>query len=147
MGGPGHDLYQSGTVIKTHIKQQQIIFLEIVDEFFNEFVFRGGRSSIDKVKRRSADKIKQAAKLNCNRPQSTRATVCTETLPKGLGFGQGQIGLVSGNKAQPVPTTSLLTAGLLQSRYQLSVQPGKCIQGKNANGPYKTRAQRQTILF
>jgi hypothetical protein len=147
VGGPGHDLYQGGTVIKAHIKQKQIVFLEMVDESFNEFVFRGGCSSIDKVKRCSTDKVKQAAKLNCNRPQSTRAPVCTETLPKGLGFRQGQIGLVSGNQAQPVPTTTLLTANFLQSRYQLSMQPGKCIQGKNANAPYKTRAQRQTILF
>src|SRR5208283_1829638 len=50
----------------------QFAFFQVLYKLFDEFVFRGAYFAIDKAQGRTADHIKQAAKLNCNRPQSLR---------------------------------------------------------------------------
>ena len=108
------DLEESSAVVEACVQKKQITLLEVLNEFVNEFVFRSACLAVDEAQGRAADQVKQAAKLDRNRPQSLLALVCAKTLPKGWGFGQSESGLVTGEQTQPVPTTASVFAGGLQ---------------------------------
>ena len=56
-------------------------------EFLDELVLRGAYLAVNKAEGRASDQVKQAAKLNGNRPQSLAALVCTESFKERRGFG------------------------------------------------------------
>ncbi len=89
------DLGEGEAGVEAIIEEKEISFLEIVDEFMNEFVFRSTCLAIDEAEGCTANKVKQAAKLDSDRAQSLLALVRAETLPERLGFGQGESGLVT----------------------------------------------------
>ncbi len=62
------DLDEGGTVIEACVQQKQIAFFEAVDELVNEFVFRSTCLAVNESQGRTADQVKQAAKLDSNRP-------------------------------------------------------------------------------
>lgn len=111
----------------------------------NEFMFRSACLAVDEAQGRTADQVKQTAKLDSNRPQSLLALVCTKILPKRKRFGQGDSGLVASKQAQPMPTAAVLFAGCLEPRYQRAMQPGQRVQGKNAHEPCRKRPRKWTI--
>lgn len=87
VGLPGEDLVESGVVVKAVIQQKQIPLLEALDEFANEFVFRGTDLVEDEAQGGATDQIKEATKFDGNRPQSLLAFVCAETGVKERRFG------------------------------------------------------------
>lgn len=81
------DFDKGDGVIEAVVEQKQIPLFDTLDEIVNEFVFRSACLGVDEAQRGTADEVKQAAKLDTNRPQSLLTVVSTETLPKGLRFG------------------------------------------------------------
>jgi len=142
---PEEDLDEGGAVVEACVQEKQIALLEALDELENEFMFRSACLAVDEVQGGAADQIKEATKLDRNRPQSLLALVCAETLPKRWRFGQGESGLVTSKQAQPVPTAAVVLAGCLQPRYQCPMQPGQSVQGKNAHEPCRRRPRKWTI--
>ena len=110
-------------------------------------MFRSACLAVDEAQGRTADQVKQTAKLDSNRPQSLLALVCTKILPKRRRFGQGESGLVASKQAQPMPTAAVLFAGCLEPRYQRAMQPGQRVQGKNAHEPCRKRPRKWTIRW
>lgn len=108
------DFDKGGGVIEAVVQQNQIALFDALDELVYEFVFRSACLAVDEAQGCTADEVKQAAKLDGNRPQSLLTVVSAETLPKGLRFGQGESGLVPGNGAQSVPTAKIGFTGVLQ---------------------------------
>lgn len=142
VGMAKEDLDESGAVVEACVQKKQIALLEVSNELVNEFVFRSACLAVDEAQGRAADQVKQAAKLDRNRPQSLLALVCAKTLPKGWRFGQSESGLVAGKQAQPVPTAAGVLGGGLQARYQCAMQPGQSVQGKNAHGLCRRRPRK-----
>lgn len=124
VGMTEEDFGEGEGVVEGCVQEKEISLFEVVDEFVNEFVFRSTCLAVDEAERCTADKVKQAAKLDSDRPQSLLALVCAETLPKGLRFGQGESCLVTSKEAQPVPTAVVVLGGFLQPRHQCAIQPG-----------------------
>lgn len=145
VGMTEEDLDEGGAVVEACVQQKEIAFLEEMDEFVNKFVFRSACLGVDEAQGRTADQVKQAAKLDSDRPQSLLSLVCAETLPKRSRFGQGEGCFVAGKETQPVPTAALILGGCLQPRYQFAIQPVQSVQGKNARGPCKRRPRKRTI--
>ncbi len=114
VGMAEEDLGEGGAVVKACVQEKPIALLEALDELENEFMFRSACLGVEEAQRDTADEVKQAAKLDTNRPQSLLTVVSTETLPKGLRFGQGEGGLIPGNGAQSMPTVKVIFAGGLQ---------------------------------
>jgi hypothetical protein len=114
VGMAEEDFDKGGGVIEAVVQQNQIALFDTLDELVNEFVFRSAYLAVDEAQRSTGDEVKEAAKLDGNRPQSLLTLVGTETFPKGLRFGQGDSGLVSGNGAQSMPTAKVVFAGGLQ---------------------------------
>ena len=108
------DFDKGGGVIEAVVQQNQIALFDTLDEPVNEFVFRSAYLAVDEVQRGTGDEVKEAAKLDGNRPQSLLTLVGAETFPKGLGFGQSDSGLVPGNEAQSVPTVRVVFASSLE---------------------------------
>jgi len=88
-------LGEGEAVVEAIVEEKEISLLEIVDEFVNEFVFRSTCLGVDEAEGRTANKVKEAAKLDSNRAQSLLALVRAETLPERLRLGQGESGLVT----------------------------------------------------
>ena len=145
VGMAEEDLDEGGAVVEACVQEKQIAFLETLDEFVDEFMFRSACLAVDEAQGGTADQVKEAAKLDSNGPQSLLALVCAETLPKRWRFGQGESGLVTGKQAQPVPTAAVVFAGGLQPRDQCAIQPGQGVQGKNAPEPCRKRPRKWTI--
>lgn len=114
VGMAEQDFDKGGGVIEAIVQQNQIALFDALDELVNEFVFRSACLVVDEAQRCTAEEVKQAAKLDGNRPQPLLTAVSTETLPQGLRFGQGESGLVPGNEAQSVPTEKVVLASDLQ---------------------------------
>jgi len=115
VGLAAEDLEESGAVVEACVQKKQIALLEVLNELGNEFVFRSAGLAVDEAQGGAADQVKQAAKLDRNRPQSLLALVGAKTLPKGWRFGQSESGLVGGKQAQPVPTAAGVLGGGLQA--------------------------------
>lgn len=86
-------------VVEAIVEEKEISLLEIVDEFVNEFVFRSTCLGVDEAEGCTANKVKEAAKLDSDRAQSLLALVRAETLPERLRFWQGESGLVTSKQA------------------------------------------------
>jgi hypothetical protein len=95
VGMTEEDLGEGEAVIEAIVEEKEISLSEVVDEFANEFVFRCTYFVVDEAQGCAANQIKEAAKLDRDRPQSLLALVRAERLPEGLRFGQGESGLVS----------------------------------------------------
>ena len=86
VGAPGSNLSESGAGIKARIQQKQIALLEVAQEFLNQFVFRGAHLAINEAQGCACDKVKEAAKFDRDRSQSTRSLVCAEAFKKRSKF-------------------------------------------------------------
>ena len=95
VGMAEEDLGEGEAVVEAIVEEKEICLLEIVDEF----VFRSTCLGVDEAEGCTANKVKQAAKLDSDRAQSLLALVRAETLPEGLRFGQGESGLVTSKQA------------------------------------------------
>jgi hypothetical protein len=95
VGMTEEDFGEGEAVIEAIVEEKEISLSEVVDEFVNEFVFRSTCFVVDEAQGCTANQIKEAAKLDRDRPQSLLALVRAERLPEGLRFGQGESGLVS----------------------------------------------------
>jgi len=62
------DFHESGAVVEACVQKKQIALLEVLNELGNEFVFRSACLAVDEAQGRAADQVKQAAKLDRNRP-------------------------------------------------------------------------------
>ena len=99
VGMTEENLGEGEAVVEAIIEEKEISLLEIVDEFVNEFVFRSTCLGVDEAEGCTANKVKEAAKLDSDRAQSLLTLVRAETLPEGLRFGQGESGLVTSKQA------------------------------------------------
>jgi hypothetical protein len=88
-------LGEGEAVVEAIVEEKEISLLEIVDEFVNEFVFRSTCLGVDEAEGCTANKVKEAAKLDSDRAQSLLALVRAETFPERLRLGQGESGLVT----------------------------------------------------
>ncbi len=77
------DFEESGAIVEACVQKEQIALLEVLNELVNKFVFRSAGLAIDEAQGGAADQVKQAAKLDRNRPQSLLTLVGAKTLPKG----------------------------------------------------------------
>lgn len=88
-------LGEGEAVVEAIVEEKEISLLEIVNEFVNEFVFRSTCLGVDETEGRTANEVKEAAKLDSDRAQPLLALVRAETLPERLRLGQGESGLVT----------------------------------------------------
>ncbi len=61
-------LDKGGTGVEACIQEKQIAFFEVLDEFDNELMFGSACLGIDEAQGCAADQVKQATKLDSNRP-------------------------------------------------------------------------------
>ena len=87
VGMTEEDLGEGEAVIEAIVEEKEISLSEVVDEFVNEFVFRSTCLAVDEAEGCTANKVKEAAKLDRDCAQSLLAVVGAETLPEGLRFG------------------------------------------------------------
>jgi hypothetical protein len=99
VGMAEEDLGEGEAVVEAIVEEKEICLFEIVDEFVNEFVFRSTCLGVDEAEGCTANKVKEAAKLDSDRAQSLLALVRAETLPERLRFWQGESGLVTSKQA------------------------------------------------
>jgi hypothetical protein len=99
VGMTEENLGEGEAVVEAVIEEKEISLLEIVDKFVDEFVFRSTCLAIDEAEGCTANKVKEAAKLDSDRAQSLLALVRAETLPERLRFWQGESGLVTSKQA------------------------------------------------
>lgn len=114
VGMAGTDLGEGRAFVEASIQEEEISFLEVLDELFDEFVLRGACLVVDEVQWCAGDQIKEAAKLDGDCSEALLPVVCAESFPERLRLGQSESGLVSGEQVQPVPTTAVFLGGRLQ---------------------------------
>jgi len=114
MGFTGENSEKGGTAIKAGVEKEQIVFSQAVCELFDQFVFRSGGFAVNVAKRRTTDKIKQAAKFNRNGSQTFLTIMASEGLPKRFGFRQSKSCFINGQSTQTVPAILFGIAGRLQ---------------------------------
>lgn len=81
MGLPAQDLEEGGAGIEAGIQEQQIAFLEALDQLANQFMFGSADLTVNETQRGTADQVKQATKLDGNSAQSLLTPVSAETFP------------------------------------------------------------------